>query len=226
MEDNNTNKTNTTKTTKKDMEIAALKEEIAELKKMLTAPMVELKEVAPSASAPQLVNIITPTTDVVLVYCSDSLGHLATAHVELDFSRWGEEFTLTRSQFDEVVGKYRAWFDEGILAVSGNTEDGIRIAAAKGIRTHNEFYLDKDKLNSIGKMSSGQIENLWENTRLPKHRESIVTFVKRKFIEGDPAYHNREKIDLFNRLTDGSFTREQDELSGRTKIEAKNLNKV
>lgn len=225
MEDNNTNKTNTTKTTKKDMEIAALKEEVAELKRMLAAQMGELKEVAPSL-APQLVNIVTPTTDVVLVYCSDSLGHLATAHVELDFSRWGEEFTLTRSQFDEVVGKYRAWFDEGILAVSGNTEDGIRIAAAKGIRAHNEFYLDKGKLESIGKMSADQIENLWTNTRLQKHRESIVTFVKRKFIEGDPAYCNREKIDLFNRLTDGGFAREQDELGGRTKIEAKNLNKA
>ena len=222
MEDNNTNNSKTTKSTR-ESEIASLKKEIAELKKLL-ADKVAPQEVAPSA--PQLVNIVTPNTDVVLVYCSDSLGHLATAHVDLDFSRWGEEFTLTRSQFDEVVGKYRQWFEDGILAVSGDTDDGIKIAAAKGVSTHKEFYLDKDKLNSIGKMSASQIETLWENTKLQKHRESIVTFVKRKFIEHDSAYYNREKIDLFNRLTDGSFIREQDELSGRTKIEAKNLNKV
>ena len=213
-----------TKETKetKDEEIQSLQDEISALKQML-ADMMSSKEVAPSVQPS--VNIVTPTTDVVLVYCSDSLGHLATSHVELDFNRWGEEFTLTRSQFDEVVGKYRDWFDEGILAVSGDTEAGIKIAAAKGIKTHKEFYLDAQKLERIGRMSVPEIEELWNNTKLRKHRESIVTFVKRKFIEEDPAYHNREKVDLFNRLTDGGFTREQDELSGRIKIDPINFTK-
>jgi hypothetical protein len=146
--------------------------------------------------------------------------------VDLNFTRWGEEFTMSRSQFDEVVGKYRSWFDQGILAVSGDTEEGIKIAAAKGIKTHKEYYLDSKKLESIGKMTVPQIEDLWNNTTLPKHRESIVTFVKRKFIEKDPAYHNREKIDLFNRLTNGAFSREQDELSGRIKINPTDMSKL
>ena len=186
--------------------------------------MAASSQVAPTVQPS--VNIVTPSTDVVLVYCSDSMGHLATAHVDLTFNRWGEEFTLSRSQFDEVVGKYRSWFDDGILAVSGDTEEGIRVAAAKGIKTHKEFYLDAKKLESIGKMSVPQIEDLWEHTTLQKHNESIVTFVKRKFIEGDPAYCNREKIDLFNRLTNGAFTREQDELGGRIKIEPINMTKM
>ena len=186
--------------------------------------MAASSQVAPTVQPS--VNIVTPSTDVVLVYCSDSMGHLATAHVDLTFNRWGEEFTLSRSQFDEVVGKYRSWFDDGILAVSGDTEEGIRVAAAKGIKTHKEFYLDAKKLESIGKMSVPQIEDLWEHTTLQKHKESIVTFVKRKFIEGDPAYCNREKIDLFNRLTNGAFTREQDELGGRIKIEPINMTKM
>ena len=75
-------------------------------------------------------------------------------------------------------------------------------------------------------MSVSQIENLWNSTTLPNHRLSIVTFVKRKFIEKDPAYYNREKIDLFNRLTEGGFTIEQDELSGRVKIEPRNMMKM
>lgn len=209
--------------TKKDEKISALEQEVAALKELIA------KMAAPSQVAPTVqpsVNIVTPSTDVVLVYCSDSMGHLATAHVDLTFNRWGEEFTLSRSQFDEVVGKYRSWFDDGILAVSGDTEEGIRVAAAKGIKTHKEFYLDAKKLESIGKMSVPQIEDLWEHTTLQKHKESIVTFVKRKFIEGDPAYCNREKIDLFNRLTNGAFTREQDELGGRIKIEPINMTKM
>lgn len=222
MENNNTIK-KTTKTTAKDLEIASLKEELAALKEAL-AQMVNSQSVAPTVQPS--VSIVTPSTDVVLVYCSDSLGHLATAHVDLTFSRWGEQFTLSRSQFDEVVGAYRRWFDEGILAVSGDTEEGIKIAAAKGIKTHKEYYLDSKKLEGIGKMSVAQIEDLWNKTTVQKHRESIVTFVKRKFIENDPQYHNREKIDLFNRLTQGAFTREQDELSGRIKIEPTNMSKL
>jgi len=209
--------------TKKDEQISALEQEIAALKE-LVAKMAASSQVAPTVQPS--VNIVTPSTDVVLVYCSDSMGHLATAHVDLTFNRWGEEFTLSRSQFDEVVGKYRSWFDDGILAVSGDTEEGIRVAAAKGIKTHKEFYLDTKKLNSIGKLTVPQIEELWNATTLQKHRESIVTFVKRKFIEGDPAYHNREKIDLFNRLTDGAFAREQDELGGRVKLEPINMTKM
>ncbi len=201
----------------KDKEVKDLKNEIENLKQMIALL---------TRQQPQQLNVVTPNTDVVLVYCSDSLGHLSTAHVELDFNRWGEEFTLTRSQFDEVVGKYRSWFDQGILAVSGNTEEGIKIAIAKGIKTDKEYYLDFAKLESIGRLSVPEIEDLWNKTTLPRHRESIITYVKRKFIENDPLYHNREKIDLFNRLTEGGFTREQDELSGRIKIEAKQFAKI
>lgn len=201
----------------KDKEINDLKQELEGLKEMISLL---------TKNALQTTNIPAPSTDVVLVYCSDSPGHLATAHVELDFARWGEEFTLTRPQFDEIVGKYRRWFDEGILAVSGDTEYGIKIAASKGIKTHKEFYLDANKLESIGRMTVPQIEELWNKTTLPRHRESIITFVKRKFIENDPLYRNREKIDLFNRLTEGGFSREQDELSGRIKIEARSFTKM
>lgn len=198
-----------------DERIAELEGTVAELKQLLAAALANQTQ--------REVNIVAPSTDVVLVYCSDCLGHLHTAHLDLDFNRWGEQFTLSRSQFDEVVGSYRRWFDEGILAVSGDTEEGIRIAASKGIKTHNEFYLDANKLESIGKMTVNELEDLWEKTKVPNHRLSIVTFFKRKFIENDPAYRDRAKVDLLNRLTNGGFAREQDELSGRIKISPLNM---
>lgn len=222
-----TTKTSTSSTAaKKDEQIAALEAQIAALKEMIQNMATAAPATTTVAAQPTSVNIVTPNTDVVLVYCSDSMGHLNTAHVDLTFNCWGEQFTVSRSQFDEIVGKYRHWFDQGILAVCGDTEEGIRIAAAKGIKTHTEFYLDAKKLESIGKMSVAQIEDLWNKTTPLSHKQSIVTFVKRKFIEKDPGYYNREKIDLFNRLTDGAFTREQDELSGRIKIEPTNMMKA
>lgn len=165
---------------------------------------------------PQYTRPLKEKTDdsVTLVYCSDSLGFAKISNMEFNFNRYGEQFKVPRYQFDELVGKYRRWFDEGILAVA---PEDYEVAAAKGISTTDEFVLSYKVLSSIGTMSVSAIEELWNNTTKPEHRRSIITFVKKKFIEGDPKYRNREKIDLFNRLTNNGFVREQDELSGRYK---------
>ena len=152
---------------------------------------------------------------VTLVYCSDSLGYAKISNMEFNFTRFGEQFMVPRYQFDELVGKYRSWFDRGVLAVSSEDVD---VAVSKGIPTVDDFAVDYKKLSSIGNMSVSEIEKMWNDCEKIEHKRSMVTFVKRKFVEKDPKYRNREKIDLFNRLTDGGFSREQDELSGRYKI--------
>ena len=202
--------TNNTKntTTKKGPTKAELEEQIARLQAQLAA----------QNSVPQMTQPITftlPVNEVTVVYCSDSLGHAAISNMELNFNKYGEEFIMARTQFDELVGKYRSWFDAGILTVSSKNVD---VAAAKGLKTDAEVRLSASKLNSIGKMSSTQLEELWNSLDMPSYKESVVSFYKRKFIEGDPDFVNREKVDLLNRLTNGGFRREQDELGGRYKI--------
>lgn len=193
---------------------AELEAKIAELQAML--------ERATAAAAPvsavknETSSSVYPYTDVTLVYCSDSLGYAKISNMEINCTKYGEEFVMTRSQFDELVGKYRSWFDRGVFAVSYKNAD---IASAKGVFTDKELGLDVATLHAIGKMSARELENLWNGLRLVSLKESIVCYYKRKFIEGDPAFQNREKIDLLNRLTDGGFKREQDELSGRYKIQ-------
>ena len=59
---------------------------------------------------------------------------------------------------------------------------------------------------------------------VPAHRQSVISFYKEKFISGDPNYMDRAKVDLMNRLTNGAFVREQEELSGRYKIQATEMN--
>lgn len=193
---------------------AELEAKIAELQAMLeraTAAAAPVSAVKNETNSP-----VYPYTDVTLVYCSDSLGYAKISNMEINCTKYGEEFVMTRSQFDELVGKYRSWFDRGVFAVSYKNAD---IASAKGVFTDKELGLDVATLHAIGKMSARELENLWNGLRLISLKESIVCYYKRKFIEGDPAFQNREKIDLLNRLTDGGFKREQDELSGRYKIQ-------
>lgn len=198
------------KSTKAEMEayIAELEAQLKAKNKVEQPKPVEVERV-PVASYQK------KTDDVTLVYCSNSLGYAKISNMEFNFTRFGEEFRIPRYQFDELVGKYRSWFDRGVLAVSS---DDVEVAVAKGIPCVTDFALDYKTLNSIGNMSTYQIEELWNGLEKIEHKKSVVTFVKRKIIEGDTKYRNREKIDLFNRLTDGGFNREQDELSGRYKI--------
>ncbi len=203
------------KSTKAELEayIAELESKLKEMKTQEATSNSQEEHI----EAPKVVNryVNTKTDDsVTLVYCSDSIGYAKISNMEFNFNRYGEQFKVPRYQFDELVGKYRRWFDMGILAVS---PEDYEVAAAKGISTSSDFALDYKTLSSIGKMSSAEIEDLWNNTTKFEHRKSIVTFVKRKFIENDKNYRTREKIDLFNRLTDGAFKREQEELNGNFK---------
>lgn len=197
------------KSTKAEME-AYIAELEAQLKEKHDAPVA-----APATPVVEKPSYPRKTDDsVTLVYCSDSLGYAKVSNMEFHFNRYGEEFKVPRYQFDELVGKYRRWFDEGILAVA---PEDYEVAAAKGISTSDEFVLDYKTLASLGTMKAADVEKLWNETKKVEHKRSMITFVKKKFIEGDTKFRNRERIDLFNRLTDGAFKREQDELSGHYK---------
>lgn len=161
------------------------------------------------------------SSEVTLVYLSESLGVVSIDGLTLNCSRYGEQFQVSRIQFDQIVGKYRKWFDDGILAVGDNCVD---VAAAKDIKTESEYVLNAKILNSIGKMTASELSKLWDKLTTPEERNSVVLHVKHKLIEGDPVYKDREKIDLLNRLTNGGFTREQIELSGmNTKYQPQSL---
>ena len=203
-------------TTTKNKTKAELEAELQELKELIKQ-MSNNQNTTPVAQPTyqQPITVVAPNNDVTVVYMSDSLGYAKISNMELNFNRYGEQFTLTRYQFDELVGKYRSWFDKGILAVSYNNLDA---AVAKGIKTDADYNLDNKKLEKIGSMTCDQLETLWNETVNFEHRKSIVSFIKRKFIENVKEYRDRAKIDLMNRLTDGGFQRESDELSGRYKI--------
>lgn len=200
-------------------------DEKEELLKKIAELEAKLAEKSNSASVAPTVSFTMPSTDVRLKYMADSLGVIQITNLELNCTRYGEEFTLSRQQFDEVVGKYRSWFDSGILAVAPRD---IEVAASKGVRTSDEYTLSADTLNRLGSMSVAEIERLWNSVTTDSHKLSIVSFFKRKFMEGkEPGYRDQAKVDLLNRLTKGGLKREAVEISGQDlKIRPTNFNDV
>lgn len=204
-------KTTTTKTTAKPSENELkMAEQMKQMEALIKNLQNQLNSMCQPVTQPNIV-VTAPTNEVTLVYMSDSPGVVIVNNLTLNCTKHGEEFVLSRSDFDAIVGKYRHWFEEGILAVSAKNVD---VAAAKGLKTDKEYEVTAEKLNRLGKMSLSELEKLWNDTDADAQKMSIVTYFKRKFIENKEAgYRDRAKVDLLNRLTNGGFNREALELS-------------
>ena len=182
----------------------------AENEAQIAALKEELEEAKAKAAAPHAAN---PYGDVTLVYLSDSPGIIdKVPGISLACNYFGEEFTVSRQQFDSIVGRYRKWFDMGILAVS---RDNIDVAAKKGLKTQDEYTLKASLLERLGTMPVEELKKLWKNCKNDNERLCIVTFYKRKFIEGkEPGYHETERVLALNALTQQGLKREALEISG------------
>lgn len=181
--------------------------EIFRLKEELKKAKEEKVEATAAPAAP------ANAQEVTIVYLSDNPGVInRVPNLELECSYYGETFTLPRYQFDALVGKYRHWFQQGILAVS---RDNLDVAATKGLPTEDEFYLKPSMLAKMGKMSVNELRQMWDKCVNDNERLSIVFYFKRKFIEGkDPAFRDPEKVLLLNQLTNQGLKREALEISG------------
>ena len=110
----------------------------------------------------------------------------------------------------EMVNRYNLFAEKGVRDLAGYNKALEKKIGARGL---NKIITDSTWV-AYDEVAShpGVYEEIILDSDTVENEVS-----KKKFIENDPKYRNREKIDLFNRLTDGGFTREQDELSGRYK---------
>lgn len=193
-------KSTSTKESVKDKEIEELKGQVASLTSLITQLL-----------SGQANNNTSVRDDVTLVYMSESLGYIEAGNVKLNCTKFKESFTLSRYDFDAIVGKYRKWFEDGILAVSARD---YKIAQDKGLKTENEYFLTKDIMESIPVCTAAELEEIWHKANTKEQKYSICEYYKAHLIEGDTRFNNREKVELLNRLTNGGFRREVKEVSG------------
>jgi len=184
----------------------------------------KIAELEAKLAAKEIAKTANPGGDyVTLVYLSDSPGILnKVPGITLRCTHYGEEFSLPRYQFDQIVGVYRPWFDEGILAVS---RDDIGVAAKKGLRTQDEYALKPSVLNRLGTMSIDELKKTWKACVNENERLSMIFYYKRKFIEGkEPGFRETERVLAMNALTNQGFAREAIEISGApTKIQPRDF---
>lgn len=145
--------------------------------------------------------------EVVLVHLKENAPGLTT-HIELsnltiDMSAFGEERTLDRRQAEELAGKYRKFFDRGVIAFGSGSE---RLASKFGLKSVNDYsYVNKDFVKKLGTLSLVELENLY-NKLSDGHKKFVIEYFKRKILEKDPNFNDIHKIEMLNRVSDGAMS--------------------
>ena len=145
--------------------------------------------------------------EVVLVHLKENAPGLTT-HIELsnltiDMSAFGEERTLDRRQAEELAGKYRKFFDRGVIAFGSGSE---HLASKFGLKSVNDYsYVNKDFVKKLGTLSLVELENLY-NKLSDGHQKFVIEYFKRKILEKDPNFNDIHKIEMLNRVSDGAMS--------------------
>ena len=145
--------------------------------------------------------------EVVLVHLKENAPGLTT-HIELsnltiDMSAFGEERTLDRRQAEELAGKYRKFFDRGVIAFGSGSE---HLASKFGLKSISDYsYVNKDFVKKLGTLSLVELENLY-NKLSDGHKQFVIEYFKRKILEKDPNFNDIHKIEMLNRVSNGAMS--------------------
>lgn len=180
-------------------EIAALKAQIDMLMKLVAANNTQPQAAAPAPSQTD------PNSFIKIVHLVQRGPGLSTymkiGNVDFILTEFGEERYLTVQQFEEMLGKYRRWFDSGMLSVAAGYDE---VAARYGLKTAKDYPMDSEFVKNLGALRMEEIERMYE--RLPESgKEFIISYWKRKIIAGDPKFKDARKIEVLNRISDGAM---------------------
>ena len=205
-----------TKPDKKQEEIDFLRNQNAQLEdsiRSLMAQFVELKN-----------NMVMPTAqnkgydrndEVTIVHLFDNAPgittHIQLSNYAIDMGAFGETRTLTVQQFEELVGKYRSWFDRGIIAVGAGSE---YYARRNNLKVASESLVDSDFIRRLGTMPMTEVQDIYEKV-CEGQKDFIVSYWKRKFIEKVPEFRDLRKLQILNGFTNDAFKYELVELTSK-----------
>ena len=202
-----------TKPDKKQEEIDFLRNQNNELQDAMKALMTQFAELknnmAPSAPRQGY----SRDDEVVIVHLFDNAPgittHIDLSNYSIDMAAFGETRTLTVQQFEELVGKYRSWFDRGIIAVGAGSE---YYAKRNNLKMASESLINSDFIRKLGTMPMSDVQDIYEKV-CDGQKDFIVSYWKRKFIEKAPEFRDLRKLQILNGFTNNSFEYEILELT-------------
>lgn len=176
----------------------AMSDEIANLKKDLDQAKAE-RDIAASHRTSTLDDEIT----IVCAMIGGSVrGKFPTW--ELSLTRYGQKYTLTRRQFQELVNTRRAWFRKQYIVLDPKHIDlAIENDISVMDTTSNAFINPKD-IATFGDMSDVEIKTYYEKLSDPM-KKSFANYFFNKCCEKDPKFYTVAKMNTINMLIGGTL---------------------
>lgn len=186
--------------------------EVNELKAQVQALMEQNKLLMQALSgmsgqANQSVNAVQSNLkdEVKIVHLVQRARGLSTymklSNLEVILTEFGEERYLTVQQFEEMLGKYRRWFDSGMLSLAAGYED---VARRYALKTAAQYPMDSEFVKNLGNMGMDAIADMYK--KLPESgKEFIISYWKQKIIEEDMNFKDINKITILNNISNGGL---------------------
>ena len=205
-----------TKPDKKQEEIDFLRNQNAQLEDSIRSLMAQFAELKNNMVMPTAQNKGYDRNDEgTIVHLFDNAPgittHIQLSNYAIDMGAFGETRTLTVQQFEELVGKYRSWFDRGIIAVGAGSE---YYAKRNNLKMASESLIDSDFIRKLGTMPMSDVQDIYEKV-CDGQKDFIVSYWKRKFIEKVPEFRDLRKLQILNGFTNNSFEYEILELTAK-----------
>lgn len=191
---------------KKQEEINFLRNQNAELQDAMKALMAQFAELKNNMSTTTSQSKGYDRNDeITIVHLFDNVPgittHMQLSNYAIDMSAFGETRTLTVQQFEELVGKYRSWFDRGIIAVGAGSE---YYAKRNNLKMASESLINSDFIRNLGTMPMSDVQDIYEKV-CDGQKDFIVSYWKRKFIEKAPGFRDLKKLQILNGFTNNAF---------------------
>lgn len=193
------------------------KERIAQLE----AQVKQLMEMLQRQVQPQPTYTVAPTADnqtIKIVHLVERAPGLKTLiqlsnGFTITMTKFGEERTLSVTHFEELIGKYRKWFDMGIIAIHADYEEKAKYYM---LDTAASYPVNGDFVRELKKKTMSEIENVYP--RLPSGgKDFICSYWHRMARQGDVHFADIRNLETMNRLSDGAFSQLIAELNAKRK---------
>lgn len=176
----------------------AMREEMANLRKDLDQAKAE-RDIALSHKTSTLDDEIT----IICAMIGGSVrGEFPTW--KLSLTRYGQKYTLTRRQFQELVNTKRAWFRKQYIVLDPKHIDLALENDIPVMDTSSNAFINPKDIATFGDMSDVEIKAYYDKLSDPM-KKSFVNYFFNKCCEKDPKFYTVAKMNTVNMLIGGTL---------------------
>ena len=149
----------------------------------------------------------TPTLDdEVTIVCAMIGGSVRGKFPtwELSLTRYGQKYTLTRRQFQELVNTRRAWFRKQYIVLDPKHIDLAIENDISVMDINSKEFINPKDIATFGNMSDAEI-TAYYNKLSVSMKKSFVNYFFNKCCEKDPQFYTVAKMNTLNMLIGGTL---------------------